>query len=311
MNTIKINGFNCRYQLSGNLESKETVVFINGIASLLESWNGIKNGLESNYKLLGYDLRGQWFSEVTHDKPYSFLTMADDLNALMEAFDIDNAHLVSTSLGGEVAQWFALKYPHKAKSLTIVASVSEVNLLQIAQVTRWRDSAKKAVEELEASNNDEQVRIKVAKEYYKELLPEVYSNTYLENNQETVEEKTNNFIAQATKEFFQGHVYLCDMFFRLRNEEKITGRLHEIKCPALVVAGEVDIIKPVKFSEIIANGISDSRLIVLKDAGHAIFHERVDELAEIVKDFIDENRFESVSTYVGAGIKTCGSALAC
>ena len=302
MKTIKINGFNCRYELSGNQESDETVVFINGIASMLESWDCIKNDLESDYKLLGYELRGQWRSEVTNEKPYTFMTMADDLNALMDALGIDDAHIVSTSLGGEVAQWFALYYPHKVKSLSIIASVSEANMLQFTQVSRWKESAKNAVEQIDASNNDDEIRRKVAYEYYQTLLPELYSNTYLENNEEIINERTEGFVSVCTRDFFQGHVHLCDMFFRLRNEEKITGRLHEITCPALVVAGEVDIIKPVQFSEIIADGIPNSRLEVLSDVGHAILHEKNEYLATMVKEFIDEHSQVFAGKYYGEGV---------
>lgn len=286
MSEIKINGFNCRYELSGNLESNETIVFINGIASPLESWDVIKKDLNESYRLLGYDMRGQWFSEVTNDAPYSFLRMAEDLNALMEALDIETTHIVSTSLGGEVAQWFALMYPEKVRSLVIVASVSEANKLHITQVNRWKKSAQKAVDQIDESGGDADVIKKVGYEYYECILPELYSNTYLENNADLIKDRINNFITLSHRDFYQGHVYLCEMFFRLRTDEKITNRLHEIKCPTLVVAGEVDIIKPVIFSEIIADGIPDSQLIVFDDVGHAAFHEVPAELSLLIRDHI-------------------------
>ncbi len=286
MSEIKVNGFNCRYELSGNLESNETIVFINGIASPLESWDEIKQDLDDNYKLLGYDMRGQWFSEVTNDAPYSFLRMAEDLNALMEALDIESVHIVSTSLGGEVAQWFALKYPQKVKSLVIVASVSEANKLHITQVNRWKVGAQRAVDAIDESAGDADVLKKVVYEYYDSILPELYSNTYLENNADKINERVDSFTTLCHRDFFQGHIYLCDMFFRLYTDEKITSRLYEIKCPTLVVAGEVDIIKPVVFSEIIADGISDSKLVILDDVGHAAFHEVPAELSLLIREHI-------------------------
>lgn len=286
MSEIKINGFNCRYELSGNQESNQTIVFINGIASPLESWDVIKKDLNEDYRLLGYDMRGQWFSEVTNDAPYSFLTMAEDLNALMEALDIESTHIVSTSLGGEVAQWFALMYPQKVRSLVIVASVSEANQLHITQVNRWKKSAQNAVDQIDESGADADVIKTVGHEYYDSILPELYSNTYLENNTDLINDRINNFITQSHRDFYQGHVYLCEMFFRLRTDEKITNRLHEIKCPTLVVAGSVDIIKPVVFSEIIADGIPDSTLFVFDDVGHAIFHERPAELSLLIRGHI-------------------------
>ncbi len=311
MNVVNVNGFKCRYQLSGNLESNETIVFINGIASFLESWDEMKVDLEQDYKLLGYDLRGQWFSEVTHDTPYSFLTMVEDLNALMETLDIDSAHIVATSLGGEVAQWFAINFPQKVKSLSIIASVSEANLLQIAQVTRWKESAKKAVEMITESDNDEKVRRNAGYDYFQSLLPELYSNAYLEENEENIKEKIEGFLSICNKKFFQGHIYLCDMFFRLRNDEKITDRLHEIKCPALVIAADEDMIKPVKFSQIIADGIPDSRLEVLHGAGHALLHEKGEELVSMVKEFIAQHSNALAFTYANSKSLTKDKLIPC
>ncbi|THB72306.1 MAG: alpha/beta hydrolase [Gammaproteobacteria bacterium] len=292
MNTIKINGFNCRYELSGNLQSSETVIFVNAIASYIESWNPVRQVLEQDYKLLGYDLRGQWFSEVTHDEPYTFALMVEDLNALMEEFGIESAHIVSTSIGGEIAQLFEVTYPHKVKSLSLIATVSEINSLLVHQVVRWREAANFAVEQITVTDNDDEVRRDVGRKFLQTLIPDIYANSFIENNEAMIKEKTAAFQTVCTKDFFQGQVYLCDMFFGLKDKEKLTSILPDIKAPSLVVAGEEDMIKPAKYSKIIADGIPNSRLKILKEAGHALLIERPDELAGLVKDFVYEHSKE-------------------
>lgn len=292
MNTIKINGFNCRYELSGNLDSQETVVFVNAIASYIESWNPVRDVLAQDYKLLGYDLRGQWFSEVTHDEPYTFALMVEDLNALMEELGVESAHIVSTSIGGEIAQLFETKYPHKVKSLSLIATVSEINSLLFYQVVRWREAANFAVERIEATDNDDEVRREVGRKFLQTLVPDIYSNSFIEKNEAVIKEKTAAFQTVCSKDFFQGQVYLCDMFFGLKDNEKLTGILPDIKSPSLVIVGEEDMIKPPRYSKIIADGIPNSRLKVLKQAGHALLIEKPDELSALVKDFLDEHSKE-------------------
>ncbi len=292
MPTIKINGFECRYEVSGNLESEEAVVFINGIANSLESWNIIKGPLESSYKILTYDLRGQWFSEVTDDAPYSFKGMAEDLHALMQANDINSANFVGTSLGGEIAFWFALMYPEKTKSICSIASVSEVTALLQYQVNRWRTIALEAVQEIAEirGESDKEVLRKWGHNFYQGVVPELYANTFLEANYEVVEQRDKTFQDMCHPDFFRGQVYLSDMFFRLRTDEKFTHRLNEITCPTLLIAGEKDAIKPPSFSEIMVRNIPGSQMRVIKDAGHALINEKPVELGEMVNEFLIQQK---------------------
>lgn len=290
MSEIKINGFKCRYELSGNPQANETIIFINGIASPMEAWGEIKQTFEKDYTVLGYDLRGQWHSEVTASETFSFVTMANDLNALMEELGIEKAHVIGTSLGGEVGLSFATIYPSKLHSLSVVASVSEATELQYRQVLRWKNSAQAAVDEIDASGNDPEIVKKMGVKFYEAIFPELYSNTFLEANLDEVNERTLRFVNACNRDFFQGHVYLCEMFLRLRTDEKLTGKLHKISCPALIVAGEVDLIKPPSFSIIMDENIPNSKLVIMDDVGHAAIHEKPEEIASMIREFIINSR---------------------
>ncbi len=291
---VNVNGFNCRYELSGKDDAPETIIFVNGIACPLESWNLIKEPLDKKYRSLCYDMRGQWFSEVTTDKPYSFLMMADDLYELSKKLDIESAHIVGTSLGGEVGLWFALMYPQKVKSLSILASASEINELMRVRVERWRRCAVGALNAIEKSDGDSKVLSKQAEEFYDCLLPDTYSNTFLESNLSVIDQKRDGFKALVTKEFFAGQINLYDMFFKLNGAEKITDRLHEIKCPSLIIGADQDCVKPPQFSELIAKNIKDSHLHIFKDTGHAVFSERFTEISVMIDNLISNRNVNSV-----------------
>ncbi len=63
------------------------------------------------------------------DTPFTLDDMADDVSNILQALDIQKAHIVGMSMGGMIAQLFALKFPEKTLSLTsIMSSSSEIDL---------------------------------------------------------------------------------------------------------------------------------------------------------------------------------------
>ena len=289
MAIIKINGFKCRYEVTGDKKARETIVFINGIANPLESWGLVKKQLEFDYRVVTYDLRGQWFSEVTEGQDYSFRTMAEDLNHLVEALNIPNFHVVGTSLGGEIAMWFQLLYPYKIKSLSVVASAPEVSELMLRQIWRWKNKAVDAVIEITNSQEPFATTKLMGHKFYQEMMPDVFCNKFIEENQELIAESEALVGDLCTLDFFKGHIKLCDMFARLKSDERLTHHLSKINCPAIFVAAENDLVKPPKYSEHMHQKVPGSEYAVIKDAAHAVFFEKPDELSFVLMQFITKH----------------------
>ncbi len=57
-------------------------------------------------------------------RPYDFADLVADTIALMDALDIDRAHVVAMSMGGAIAQLLALDHPERVASLTLIAADS-------------------------------------------------------------------------------------------------------------------------------------------------------------------------------------------
>src|SRR6185503_10682216 len=53
---------------------------------------------------------------------YSTETLADDAFSVLDAYNLESAHLVGMSLGGYLSQLLALKAPRRVKTLTLIAS---------------------------------------------------------------------------------------------------------------------------------------------------------------------------------------------
>ena len=66
----------------------------------------------------------------------------------------------------------------------------------------------------------------------------------------------------------------------------MTGELPRIQCPALILCGEQDILKPPKFSKIMADNIPNSEYVTLPDCGHVAIFEKPKELESAIFGFV-------------------------
>ena len=58
------------------------------------------------------------------DAPYTLSAMASDAIGLLDALDIDRAHVVGASMGGMIAQVIAIEHPQRVASLTSIMSTT-------------------------------------------------------------------------------------------------------------------------------------------------------------------------------------------
>lgn len=229
----------------------EPVVFLNGAMMTTESWTLQTRAFSERYRCVLHDFRGQLRT------PYAgAIEMRDhvkDLAALLDRLDIESAHVVGTSYGGEVGMLFALAHPHRMRSLAVIASASHVEPPLRQAVALWRDTALQSPETLydvTASYN---------------FSAGMLTPAFLEQGRER--------LRSYPREFFTGFAAICDAFLSC----DITHRLPEIAAPTLVMVGSHDVLKPPHYSEIIAAGIPGARLQVL-DGPHAIVIEKADEV---------------------------------
>ncbi len=119
---VEANGVDIWYESFGD-PSHPTVLLIAGAYSQALLWvpefcQGIVDG---GRHVVWYDNRDIGLSEWTDD-PYTLWDMADDAAGLLDAIDIEAAHLVGASMGGMIAQLVAVRYPERTLSLTSIMS---------------------------------------------------------------------------------------------------------------------------------------------------------------------------------------------
>jgi 3-oxoadipate enol-lactonase len=254
------------YDIINPDSNKDVLVFLNGVMASTNSWANQYDVLRrQGYKIVLHDFLGQLKSDK-FEGLYSFEKHAEDLDQLLMELNISKAHLIGTSYGGEVAMKFAVMYQSKVTSLTIIDSVSELDDKLIRSVEEWIDLA-------ETYDGEE---------FFYGMMPSIYGYSYIKNNKDFLSKRAKA-MKQIPKDYFDGQIGLYKTFIK---DVTMTKELHNIQCPSLVVCGKEDTLKPVKFSEIIADRIPNSKLVVIPDCGHVTIFEKPEELNGYIIDFL-------------------------
>jgi len=260
MPTVKANGIDIYYELHGP-DGADLLVLSNGILMSTASWTYQTPVLSRHCRLLLYDCRGMWRSEHPAG-PYSIEQHADDLAALLDALEIDSAHIGGISYGGELSLAFALKYPARTRSLIVSSSVSHVDPLLKGFIDTWIAATQAQDPEL----------------LFQVTYPLNFSEAWISANQATLDLARERYQTLDMDAFLE----LLLAFSRLN----LTAQLHAISAPTLVIVGEDDLLKPRHYAEIIAGEIPGAELAVVPHAGHSVCWEQPGMFNTLVLGFM-------------------------
>ena len=111
---LETNGARIAHDVTG---AGEPVVLVHAGVANRSMWDGQVEALKDAYRVIRYDTRG--FGETETDAvPFSNRA---DIAALLDHLGEASAHLVGLSRGGIIALDFALEFPERVRSLTVVA----------------------------------------------------------------------------------------------------------------------------------------------------------------------------------------------
>lgn len=146
------------YEVTGE---GEPLILCSGGFCDLHVWDDVLSELSGKFQVIRYDHRGIGGSEVIDDNDYSTEVLAQDLLKLMEALNLNKAHLVGHSMGGFIGQYFAAHYPERLMSLSLCSSLLCMNQLghgfldeMIASLNNQPDEILKQLPEIDAETQN-------------------------------------------------------------------------------------------------------------------------------------------------------------
>lgn len=117
--------------ISPKIPNKGAILLFMGMTANALEWppQFISQLSRFGYQVIRFDYRGTGMSDWVEDwkrKPYSLADLVGDAEAILDALEVGNVHLVGLSMGGMVAQEFAIKNVDSALSLTIIMSSGDI-----------------------------------------------------------------------------------------------------------------------------------------------------------------------------------------
>jgi 3-oxoadipate enol-lactonase len=248
MPVATINDLDIHYQLEG--DGDETIVLINGLADDLDTWAfQMDDFLSAGYRVLRFDNRGIGASGKPAG-PYSSRMLADDAKGLVDHLGITDFHLMGVSMGGMIAQEYALAYGSDLRSATFGCTYAAPGPFCSRMFAMWGDAAPV---------------LGVPFVMRDVTLWAFTTGFFAERGAELAEfEQAMRFMDQPV------HAYLAQL--AVIQEHDTTERLSQISVPTLVLAGEQDILIPVALSRRLHGGISGSEFDTTP-GGHACLWE--------------------------------------
>ncbi len=120
MPIASVNGLELNYQLEG--DGPDTVVLVNGLADDLWTWDyQVPALLEAGFQLLRFDNRGVGASSKPIG-PYTTRMFAEDTKALVDHLGLSGFHMLGISMGGMIAQEYALGWPADLASVVLACT---------------------------------------------------------------------------------------------------------------------------------------------------------------------------------------------
>ncbi|HWB69485.1 MAG TPA: alpha/beta fold hydrolase, partial [Solirubrobacterales bacterium] len=119
MPSVDAGGTELFYERSG---SGEPLLMIQGMSATHLAWGEeLLGDLRRDFETIVFDNRGMGRSGRA-ELPFGVPDMAADTAALMDALELESAHVLGISMGGTIAQELALAHPEKIRTLTLGAT---------------------------------------------------------------------------------------------------------------------------------------------------------------------------------------------
>ena len=260
------NGIDVYYEITG---TGEPLVLIAGLGYSLWMWHKMIPGLAKHFKVIAFDNRGVGQTDKP-EGPYNAQMLADDTAGLLKELGIARAAILGHSMGGFIAQAFALTYPAMVSKL--ILSATNFGGPRAIPVTP------EALAVLTDMKSDPMERLKrgiliSCAPGFGDAKPEVI--------QEWLQFRVQNPILPAPYQ-----AQLAIGMGLMAEEAAFEHKLKNITAPTLVMFGEHDKVVPPGNAELLAKQIPNSTIHILPNAGHFYPFDATDTAVAAVVEFL-------------------------
>jgi 3-oxoadipate enol-lactonase len=243
----------------------EPLTLVHGLAYDRAGWGRLPALLSERFRVVLLDNRGVGESDAPPG-PYSVAEMAEDVATVLDNAGIERTNLFGVSLGGYIAQEFALTHPDRVEKLILVSTAP---------------GGPKAVP-MPQSTQEVFAR-------YPTMEREAALRMFVENS---LGERGVRELPQLVEEIFQyrlGHAPSTEAWVAQATAGATydnSDRVHEIRHETLVLAGGADVVVDPGNAEVLGELLPHARVEIVPDRGHLMVWEDSERVAELVTEFL-------------------------
>jgi 3-oxoadipate enol-lactonase len=258
MHFVELDGVALRYELSGT--GDRTLVLVHEMGGSLESWDEVVPHFAVSRRVLRYDSRGAGMSQKARGE-LTFGTMAADIAALLDALGIvGKVALAGVAVGGAIALQFAAQYPARASAVIVGSPATGI-------AASRRPAAVERLAKIEAEGMSSVVEDAMLNGYALELRGDAG--------------RFERFRARWLGNDPSSYATIWRMLANAEMQETLGA----IKCPALVIGGSLDRVRPPAIAQDVAKAIPGARYIEVK-TGHYMAVQTPDLIANCIDEFL-------------------------
>jgi pimeloyl-ACP methyl ester carboxylesterase len=259
----EVNGVRIAYRVQGD---GPPLVLVMGYRLSCAAWPvSFVEALARRFTVVTFDNRGTGLS----DKPvhgYAIANMARDVYGLLEELELERVHLLGYSMGGAIAQAFVRQFPERVLSLTLCATMCGGPRATFANAKVVR-----VMRDLDGLSPEQ-----IARQIWKVT----YSPGYLERHQALAEAQMRREIVLPTP------LHAADLQFQAFAEFDGSASLTNIRCPTLVLTGDIDELIPPQNSLMLAKLIPGAKLVMFPGRGHRVLWESTEACLDLIMRFL-------------------------
>jgi 3-oxoadipate enol-lactonase len=252
-------------------EGPPVVLIHEGIADS-RMWDSVVPRLAERHRVIRYDLPGFGGSPLVGGAEISFVR---DLEAVLDAFDVESAALVGGSLGGRVALEFALERPSRVTALVLVAPGLRGH--------EWSSFVRQASdEEEEAFERGDYAR-----------AAEAMVRVWVAGPRRSVDDVDPATVSLVREMMVRNYELFAAAIAEGGEPDEVdvpdppaSERLGDVGVPTLLLVGDADVPDMLQIADRLEAGIPGARKVVWADVAHVPPLERPAEFAELVLDFL-------------------------